>query len=89
MRADSPNSAFGINASNERWIGHGKGDSEMTTTATSMAIFAIVAALGLLGVVVVMVAATVPLQQAEAAQPPGKDCEFARGGNASQGRCIH
>ena len=57
----------------------------MTTTATSMAIFAIVAALGLLGVVVVMVAATVPLQQAEAAQPPCKGCEFALGGNASQG----
>ena len=60
----------------------------MTTTTTSMAIIAIVAALGLLGVVVVTVV-TIPLQQAEAAQPPGRGCEFTPGGNASKARCVH
>jgi hypothetical protein len=61
-----------------------------TTTNTSMAIIAIVAALGLLGVVVVMAAVTIPLyQQAEAAQPPGKGCEFTPAGNASKARCVH
>jgi amino acid transporter len=54
-----------------------------------IAIIAIVAALGLLGVVVVTVAVTVSLQQAEATQPPGRGCEFTPGGNASQGRCVH
>ena len=66
-----------------------RGDSEMTTTNTSMAIIAIVAALGLLGVVVVTVAVTISLQQAEAAQPPGRGCEFTPGGNASKARCVH
>jgi hypothetical protein len=59
------------------------------TTNTSMAIIAIVAALGLLGVVVVTVAVTISLQQAEAAQPPGRGCEFTPGGNASKTRCVH
>jgi hypothetical protein len=54
-----------------------------------MAIIAIVAALAVLGVVMVMVAVTIPLQQAEAAQPPGRGCEFTPGGNASKARCIH
>jgi len=53
-----------------------------------IAIIAIVAALGLLGVVVVTVAVTISLQQAEAAQPPGRGCEFTPGFNASQGRCF-
>jgi hypothetical protein len=55
-----------------------------------MVIIAIVAALAVLGIVVVMVAVTIPLQQqAEAAQPPGKGCEFTPAGNASKARCVH
>jgi hypothetical protein len=67
-----------------------EGDSEMTTTAnTSNAIIAIVATLTVLGVVVVTVTVTISLQQAEAAQPPGRGCEFTPGGNASKARCVH
>jgi hypothetical protein len=63
------------------------------TTTTSMAIIAIVAALGLLGVVVITVAVTIPLQQ----QTEAAGCENSvRSGkgtglvgvNASQGRCF-
>ena len=54
----------------------------------SIAIIAIVAALGLLGVVATTIV-TISLQQAEAAQPPGRGCEFTPGGNASKTRCIH
>ena len=55
----------------------------------SIAVIAIVAALGLLGVVVVTVAVTISLQQqAEAAQPPGRGCEFTPGGNTSKTRCV-
>jgi hypothetical protein len=62
----------------------------MTTikTTTSMVIIAIVVALGLLGVVAITIV-TIPLQQAEAAQPPGRGCEFTPGGNASKARCVH
>lgn len=57
---------------------------------TSMAIIAIVAVLGLLEVIVLTVAVTISLQQqAEAAQPPGRGCEYTPGGNASKTRCIH
>jgi hypothetical protein len=43
----------------------------------------------LLGVVAITIV-TIPLQQqAEAAQPPGRGCEFTPGGNASKARCIH
>jgi len=57
---------------------------------TTIAVIAIVAALGLLGVVVVTVAVTISLQQqAEAAQPPGRGCEFTPGANASKTRCVH
>jgi len=56
---------------------------------TSIAIIAIVATLSVLGVVVVTVAVTISLQQAEAAQPPGRGCEFTPGGNASKARCVH
>jgi hypothetical protein len=60
-----------------------------TTTNRSMAIIAIVAALGLLGVVAITIV-TIPIQQqAEAAQPPGRGCEFTPGGNASKTRCVH
>ncbi|MFL6410099.1 MAG: hypothetical protein ACJ71K_02510 [Nitrososphaeraceae archaeon] len=53
---------------------------------TTLAIVAIVAAIGLLGLVVVE---TISIQQqAQAAQPPGRGCEFTPGGNASKGRCV-
>jgi len=54
----------------------------------SIAMIAIVAALGLLGVVAITVV-TISLQQAEAAQPPGRGCEFTPAGNASKARCVH
>jgi Flp pilus assembly protein CpaB len=56
---------------------------------TTFVIIAIVAALALLGVVAITIV-TIPLQQqAEAAQPPGKGCEFTPAGNASKARCVH
>jgi Mn2+/Fe2+ NRAMP family transporter len=58
-------------------------------TTTSYAIIAIVVALALMGVVAITLV-TIPLQQqAEAAQPPGRGCEFTPAGNASKARCIH
>ena len=54
----------------------------------SIAMIAIVAARGLLGVVAITVV-TISLQQAEAAQPPGRGCEFTPAGNASKARCVH
>jgi Flp pilus assembly protein CpaB len=48
-------------------------------------VFAVVAALGLVSVVAV----DMSQQQAEAAQPPGRGCEFTPGGNASKTRCVH
>jgi hypothetical protein len=65
-------------------------ESQKTTTVSSYALIAIVAGLGLFGIVVVTVAVTIPLQQqAEAA--PG--CEkglpqSAPAFNASKGRCF-
>jgi hypothetical protein len=56
------------------------------TTITSMAIIAIVAALALLGVVVVTVAVTIPLQEAEAGCERGAASGTAF--NASKGRCF-
>jgi len=67
-------------------MNHSSGEQERNA---SIAIIAIVAALGLLGVVVLTVAVTISLQQAEAAQPPGRGCEFTPGGNASKARCVH
>jgi hypothetical protein len=56
---------------------------------TTFVIIAMVTALALLGVVAITIV-TIPLQQqAEAAQPPGKGCEFTPGGNASKARCVH
>jgi hypothetical protein len=56
---------------------------------TTFVIIATVAALALLGVVAITIV-TIPLQQqAEAAQPPGRGCEFTPGGNASKTRCVH
>jgi hypothetical protein len=54
---------------------------------SQLAIFAIVAALGVLGVIAVESIMTV--QEAKAAQPPGRGCEFTPGGNASKTRCVH
>jgi hypothetical protein len=50
-----------------------------------LAIIALVAALAVLGVVVVTVAVTIPLQEAEARGCPGTNPAF----NASKGRCFH
>ena len=54
---------------------------------TSLAIVAIIAAVGLLGIVVESVN-ILQQQQAQAAQPPGRGCEFTPGGNASKLRCV-
>ena len=61
------------------------------TTAESYAVIAIVAALAVLGVVVLTVAVTIPLQQqqAEAAGPGNPGCSNTPGLNASKGRCFH
>jgi hypothetical protein len=53
---------------------------------TTLGIIAIIAALGLLGLLVVESISI--QQQAQAAQPPGRGCEFTPGGNASKGRCV-
>jgi hypothetical protein len=58
------------------------------TTTISMAIIAIVAALALLGVVIVLAVVTIPQQQAEAR---GCDAGFPRSApsfNASKGKCV-
>ena len=58
----------------------------MQKSQQQLAILALVAALALLGVVVVTVAVTIPLQQAEA-----RGCESGGAGvafNASKGRCF-
>ena len=52
-----------------------------------LAIFAIVASLGILGVIAIESIMTA--QEAKAVQPPGRGCEFTPGGNASKTRCIH
>ena len=61
---------------------------EEGSSTTSMAIIAIVAALAMLGVVVVTVAVTIPQQQAEAAGCESGFPNSARGLNASKGRCF-
>jgi hypothetical protein len=58
-------------------------EEEKTTT---IAIIAIVSALALLGVVVVTVAVTIPLQQAEAGCERG--AAVGQAFNASHGRCF-
>lgn len=58
-------------------------------TTTSMAIIAIVAALAMLGVVIVTVAVTIQLQQADAARPVGAGCPgTSPAANASKTRCF-
>jgi hypothetical protein len=54
---------------------------------TTLGIIAIIAALGLLGLLVVESISI--QQQVQARQPPGRGCEFTPGGNASKTRCIH
>ena len=57
----------------------------------TLAIFAIVAALGLVGVLAIETL-ILPQQQQQAfakGQPPGRGCEFTPGGNASKLRCVH
>lgn len=55
-----------------------------------MAVISIVAALAVLGVVVVMVAVTIPMQQADAARPLGAGCPgTVPGANASKARCFN
>jgi hypothetical protein len=55
----------------------------------TIAVIAIVSALAIVGVVAVTVVIIPLQQQAEAAQPPGRGCEFTPGLNASKGRCFH
>jgi hypothetical protein len=56
---------------------------------TTIAIIAIVAALALLGDVVVTVAVIIPLQQAEAARPVSAGCPgTVPGANPSKTRCF-
>jgi hypothetical protein len=57
---------------------------------TTLAVIAIIAALAVLGVVTItLVTIPLQLQQADAAQPAARGCEFTPGGNASKGRCVH
>ena len=56
-----------------------------TVNSSIIMVFAVVAALGLVSVVAV----DMSQQQAQAAQPPGRGCEFTPGGNASKTRCVH
>jgi hypothetical protein len=61
-------------------------DKDSQKTTTSIAVIAIVAAVALLGVVVLTVAVTLPLQQ----QAEAVGCPISSPGiNASQGRCFH
>jgi hypothetical protein len=62
-------------------------DHSQKTRTTSIAVIAIVAALGLLGVVIVdTILATAQLTSA--APPPVKGCRNSLAANASQGRCV-
>ena len=54
---------------------------------TTLAMFAIVVALGVVDVIALESISM--LQQAQAVQPPDRGCEFTAGGNASKTRCVH
>ena len=58
---------------------------ELTST-TTLAVFAIVTALGMIGVVGVNVLLTI--QEIDAAKPPVQGCRNSIAANASQGRCV-
>ena len=65
------------------------GSSREEEKTISIAVIAIVAALALLGVVVITVAVTIPLQQADAARPVGAGCPgTSPAANASKTRCF-
>jgi hypothetical protein len=66
-------------------------DKDYSQKTTSIAIIAIVAAVALLGVVVITVAVTIPLQQqAEAAGRGFSGCQSNTVAfNASKGNCFH
>ena len=65
------------------------GSSREEEKTISIAIIAVVATLALLGVVVVTVAVTIPLQQADAARPVGAGCSATSpAANASKTRCF-
>jgi hypothetical protein len=62
----------------------------MNNNNTTFAVIAIVAALALFGVVMVTVAVTIPMQQADAARPLGAGCPgTVPGANASKTRCFN
>jgi hypothetical protein len=68
-----------------RQVRTGEEESMNNNNITPLGVIAIVAALALLGVVVVTVAVTIQLQQAEA-----RGCPLANPAvNASKGRCFH
>ena len=56
-------------------------------TNSTLVIFAIIAALGLVTVVAVDIMLTA--QEADAAKPPTQGCRNSQAANASQGRCFH
>jgi hypothetical protein len=59
----------------------------MELTTTTLAVFAIVAALGIISVVGVNILLT--LQEIDAVPPPTKGCRNSIAVNASQARCFH
>ena len=59
----------------------------MELPTTTLAIFAVVAALGMIGVLGVNIILTT--QQIDAAQPPTKGCRNSVAVNASEARCFH
>jgi hypothetical protein len=59
----------------------------MESTTTTMVIFAIVAALGIIGVIGVNILLTT--QEMDAAKPPTKGCRNSIAVNAAEGRCFH
>ena len=56
-------------------------------TETQLLAFALVAMAWIVGVVAVET--LIIAEQAQAAQPAGRGCEFTPGFNASKGRCFH
>ena len=59
----------------------------MEFSTTTLALIAIISAVGLIGVVAVDTILIV--HDVEAKQPPGRGCEFTPGGNASKTHCVH
>jgi hypothetical protein len=64
-----------------------KATQEIMNTQQTLIIFALVAALGLVGVVAVNIILTT--QEANAAKPPTQGCRTSVAVNASQARCFH